>query len=557
MQEEIAVLVRPGETAVFEFIIPHQPVSEERARELSKKDFNINHREHREFWLDKLKSAAQIKLPEKRIDEMVKAGLLHLDLVTYGLEPDGTTAPTIGVYSPIGSESSPIIQFFDSMGWHDLARRSIMYFMDKQHEDGFIQNFGGYMLETGAALWNIGEHFRYTRDIEWARSIESKILKSCNFLIEWIERNKREELKGRGFGMMDGKVADPEDLFHIFMLNGYAYLGLSRSAEVLAAANSVSSIQCPVSSNKHSVPKLTTDHSPLTTVSKETSNQPAHAKIHDAAQTLKQDIRNSFFASMAKSPVVPLGDGTWCPTVAPWAEETRGPVSLFSEKGKWYTHGSFVARDSLVGPLYLIFQEVIDPSEPAAAWMLNFHAELMCLRNVALSQPYYSRHPWVHLKRGEVKPFLKAYYNCVSALADRQTYSFWEHFFHASPHKTHEEGWFLMETRWMLYMEEGNTLKLLAGIPRKWLENNKTIELKNAASYFGHFSLKVRSELSKKRITAKIEFHSGRLPASVSIRLPHPAGKKPKKILGGTYDPSSESVIISPFSGKAEVSVIF
>ena len=45
----------------------------------------------------------------------------------------------------------------------------------------------------------------------------------------------------------------------------------------------------------------------------------------------------------------------------------------------------------------------------------------------------------IHLRRGEVKPFLKAYYNAVASLADRQTYTFWEHYFHASPHKTHEE----------------------------------------------------------------------------------------------------------------------
>jgi hypothetical protein len=46
-----------------------------------------------------------------------------------------------------------------------------MYFLDKQHDDGFIQNFGGYMLETGAALWSMGEHYRYTRDEAWVRQI--------------------------------------------------------------------------------------------------------------------------------------------------------------------------------------------------------------------------------------------------------------------------------------------------------------------------------------------------------------------------------------------------
>ena len=88
----------------------------------------------------------------------------------------------------------------------------------------------------------------------------------------------------------------------------------------------------------------------------------------------------------------------------------------------------------------------------------------MTSRNVAFSQPYYSRHDWVHLRRGETKAFLKDYYNSVAGLADRDTYTFWEHFFHQSPHKTHEEAWFLMQTRWMLYMEHGDTLEHWTGI---------------------------------------------------------------------------------------------
>ena len=36
--------------------------------------------------------------------------------------------------------------------------------------------------------------------------------------------------------------------------------------------------------------------------------------------------------------------------------------------------------------------------------------------------------------------------------------------YRVSQHKTHEEAWFLMETRWMLYMEEGDTLSLLKTI---------------------------------------------------------------------------------------------
>jgi hypothetical protein len=515
--EEMSVLLDPGETATFQFYLPHRPVSAERASTLAKTDFNARLAECRRFWKQKLASAAQINLPEKRINEMIRAGLLHLDLITYGLEPADPLAPTIGVYSPIGSESSPIIQFMDSMGWHETARRALMYFLDKQHDDGFMQNFGGYMLETGAALWSLGEHYRYTRDDEWVRQIKPKLLKSCDFILKWRERNFRENLRGRGYGLLDGKTADPEDPFRSFMLNGYHYLGLKRVAEMLAKVDPIES-----------------------------------QRLYKEADAFKQDIRTAFNETMARSPVAPLGDGSWRPTVAPWADYP-GPLSLFGGGGKWFTHGTVTTRDSLLGPLYLVIQEVFEPDERETTQMLNFHNVLMTERNVAFSQPYYSPHPFVHLLRGEVKPFLKAYYGAVASLADRQTYTFSEHYFSSSPHKTHEEGWFLMQTRRMLYQEQGETLKLLPGAPRAYLANGKRIELTNVATYFGPVSLRVISKLSKNRIEAEVECRSEHKPKVVELRLPHPKGRRPILVKGGTYDAKTESIRVAPFNGRASL----
>lgn len=519
--EETAVLILPGETVTFEFYLPHRPITSERAECLIQQNFEYRLEECRQFWRSKLSAGAQIHLPEKRLDEMVKAGLLHLELVAYGLEPSGTIVPTIGVYTAIGSESSPIIQFMDSMGRAETAKRSLMYFLDKQHEDGFIQNFGGYMLETGAALWSIGEHYRYTRDEQWIDEIKPRLLKAYNYLMAWRKRNQKEELRGKGYGMLEGKTADPEDPFHSFMLNGYAYIGMNRLAEMLASSD----------------PQLS-------------------ETIHAEAEAFRADIRTGLFEAMSRSPVVPLADGSWVPTVPPWVEH-RGPLSLYAEGGRWLTHGSVVARDSLLGPLYLVLQEVAQPDEEVAEFMLYFHSELMCMRNVALSQPYYSIHPFVHLMRGEVKPFLKAYYNGFSGLADRETYTFWEHYFHASPHKTHEEGWFLMQTRKMLYMEEGPELKLLPGIPRVWLEHGKQIELQNVASYFGLFSLKVESQLEKGIIRATLQFDPDRSPQTVLLRLPHPDGRRPREIIGGTYEADKESVRIDTLHGEVTISLRF
>lgn len=520
-QEEMAVLLKPNATAVLEFRIPHRPLSPERARKLAEQDFEQRLAECRRFWQGKLQTAAGVRLPEPRVDEMIRAGLLHLDLIAYGREPRGTVTPTVGKYAAIGSESAPIIQFMDSMGWHGLAERSLQYFLDKQHADGFIQNFGGYMLETGAALWSMGEHYRYTRNDRWVRRIAPKLLKSCEFLIRWRARNKRPGLRGRGYGMLEGKCADPEDPFRAFMLNGYAYLGLQRAAEMLKRLNPRQS-----------------------------------ARLAQEAAVLKRDIRAAFLAALARSPVVPLGNGAWCPSAPPWVEAT-GPLNLFVDHGLCFTHGTFTGRDSMLGPLWLVFQEVIDPRERIADWLIQYHCEFMHDRNVALSQPYYSRHDWVHLQRGEIKSFLKYYYNAFAALADRQTYSFWEHFFHASPHKTHEEAWFLMQTRWMLWLEEGDCLKLLSAVPRSWLADGQCIELDKVASYFGPLSLRVESHVEQGRMEAVVNCPTDRGLKAVRLRLPHPAGARAVSVTGGRYDPAAETVTLHPFRGRAKVTLRF
>ncbi|HEX4427539.1 MAG TPA: hypothetical protein VH079_19210, partial [Terriglobales bacterium] len=497
VQEEAVVLLQPGESTVMDVFLPHRPIPRERAERLSRQTFEQQKDDCKTFWQSKLKKASTIELPEKRITEMIQAGLLHLDLITYGSEPEGALAATIGDYPPIGSESSPIIQFMDSMGWHDVARRSLEYFLEKQHDDGFMQNFNNYMLETGAVLWSIGEHYRYTRDDVWAKEIAPKVIRSCEFLQAWRQRNQREDLRGKGYGMLEGKTADPNDPYRSFMLNGYAYLGFSRIAEIFEKFNPAES-----------------------------------AKWKAEAEGLKADIRDAFFTALESSPVVPLGDGRWCPTCPPWVE-SRGPLALHIDGSAWHTHGSMVARDSLLGPLYLVYQEILDPAEVSVSFLLDFHSELMTDRNVVFSQPYYSRHPWIHLMRGETKAFLKAYYNTMASLADRETYTFWEHYFRASAHKTHEEAWFLMETRWMLYLESGQTLHLLAGIPRDYMQHGKRIVLKNVASYFGPLSLTVSSRTGDGNIEAHVECSSERRPERVELRMPHPAGLKAKQVNGG------------------------
>jgi hypothetical protein len=519
--EEMSILLNPGQSVDIDFIIPHQPVSEERAGMLLQLDFEKSLNDCRKYWKEQLATSAKFEVPEKVLNESLKAGILHCDIATLGLQDEGPALATVGWYSPIGSESAPIIQYFDSVGWHKLAERSIDFFLERQRPDGFIQNFAGYQLETGPVLWTMGEHFRYTRDIGWARRVKPKILKACEYLLLWRERNKTEECRKNGcYGMLDGKVADPEDFFHSFMLNAVSYIGLSRAAEILSSID------------------------------------PSEAeKLSAEVACFKEDIRNAYSQSLAKGPAVPVGDGSWAPMPPPWTEYNGG-LCFYADGGKWWTHGTFSARDSLIGPMWLVIGEVLSAEESGAWMMLKAH-QMLTRENAALSQPYYCRHDFAHLKRGEVKEYLKIYYNQLSALQDRQTYTFWEHYYHVSQHKTHEEAWFLMQTRWMLYLEEGDTLSILKAIPRRWLEDGKKIVLDGVKSYFGPISFKAESDLKSKTIRAEIKLETGRLPAKVAIRLPHPEGLKAVTCEGGSYDPATETVIISGFRGKASVNLKF
>lgn len=524
-QEEMVVQLAPGEAAEYVFKIPHKPLDPDRATALSVQDCRLRLEEAKTFWRSELENVAEIRLPEKRIEEMIRAGILHVDMSYFGKNPDAPVVPIVGVYTGIGSESAPGIQFLDTIGMTGLAERALGYFIEKQHDDGFMQNFGGYMLETGSVLWTMGEHFRVTRDTDWLDGVKDCVIKACGYLLRWRESNKREEFRGgRGYGMIDGKTSDPEDPYHSFMLNAGAYVGLSRAAEMLE--------QC---------------------------DKELAGRFRAEASAWREDILETLRENLAVSPVLPMGDGTWSPAPSPWAE-MAGPASMLLDGGKCYSHANFLGRD-MTGTIYLILQEVIEPEHPLADIILGFYSEHLAQDNTCFSQPYYSPHPYVHLHRGEVKPFLMEFYSGIASLADRETYSFWEHYYHVSPHKLHEETWFLMRCRWMLMAENftARKLKLLGAVPRRWMADGETILVRGMRSYFGTISYEVYSEADSGRITVDLRMDSDGFPApeQLEIRVPHPDGRRAKSVSLGQYNPERETVLIPRPAQSLRLEVIF
>lgn len=502
---DCAVLIAPGGTAVFDIRIPHRPIPRERAEALRLRDFAEVHADVRAHWRDRLATAGTVDVPEKRIRDMFAAGVLHLDLVTYGLQPDDAVAATVGVYTPIGSESAPIIQLFDSVGWADLASRALRYFAERQHPNGFMQNFNGYMLETEAVLWVMGEHFRYTGDVDWVRGAEETIRRAVSYILD--ARAARITDPSSPYGLMVGKTADDEDNFESFMLNGLAHLALSRAAEMIEGIDAVEA-----------------------------------GRWREAARLLRHDLLSAFDDSLAQGPVVPLGDGTWARNAPPWTG-SQGLLA-FAGGGDSFSHGSFAPRDTLLGPLWLVHSEVLPPDDPRAAEILALQADVFFDGNAAFSQPYYSPHPLIHLRRREPRAFLAAYYTMLASHADRETFSFWEHYYQLTPHKTHEEAQFLMQTRWMLYLEEGDSLRLLPGVPRAWLAPGQRVSVQRMSSYFGVLGFEVEVASDGDRMSILVSFDGTRRPRTVEVRVPHPEGKPIAATTAGEI--TSDDTIVLP-----------
>ena len=352
----------------------------------------------------------------------------------------------------------------------------------------------------------MGEHFRYTRDVTgWP------VLPGVEAAVDYIVRERQAPTgsASTNHGLLVGKTADPEDEFASYMLNGFGYLGLVRAAEMISEVDPGSA------SSGRRRPR------PCATTSAPRSPTPWPVAL------------------------VPLADGTWSRTAPPWAGQP-GPLTIDRSGSSWFTHGSITCRDALLGPLWLVAQEVLDPADPVTTELLEFSADLLFHDNTAFSQPYYSPHLLTHLRRGEVGAFLRTYYTMLTSLADPETYSFWEHYFHASPHKTHEEAWFLMQTRWMLYLENETELRLFPGIPRRWLAPGEQISLNGVRSYFGPLTAHAEVDPTGSLITVDIELDPDRHPEMMSVRLPHPSGRRARSITRGSGTTQRQKPFRSP-----------
>ena len=146
-----------------------------------------------------------------------------------------------------------------------------------------------------------------------------------------------------------------------------------------------------------------------------------------------------------------------------------------------------------------------------------------------------------NLRMGKLDRSLLNFYGMLSYGMARNLYSTQEHdhfiegkndswYYARQPH-LHSTSELIRITNKMLLHEERDQLWIAHGVPKKWLEDGKVIEVKNAQTCFGPLSYTIKSNVSEGTIKAEIKCSSSiNDPSKIKLKIRHPEEKRLTKV---------------------------
>ncbi len=495
------------------------------------------------YWRAVLASAIQVETPEPLLNNVMRSSQVRCLIAARNESNGARVAPWIAAmsYGPLESEANSVIRGMDLVGHHEFARRGLEYFVHRYNTNGFLTT-GYTTFGTAWHLWTLGQHYRLTRDRQWAESVAPELKRVGDWIVRQTEKTRRPGAPE--FGLMPpGVMADWNAFAYHFALNAYYYAALSELAALLEDLND------------------------------------AQAKFfRRAAADLRENIRRAYHWTAAQSPALPLRNGTWIPA---YPSQVHSPGKL-ADFFPGQDAGRSWCYDVELGAHQLVPAGVLEPASPEATQMLEHMEDVQFLADgwfdypAAMNnqdwfdlggfskvQPYYTRNGEVCALRDEVKPFIRSYFNTLAAMLNPEVLTIWEHFNHSGAwDKTHETGYFLYQTRTMLVTERGNELWLVPFVSTNWLTAGKTLSVSNAPTRFGQVSFRIDSQLRERRILARVFPPARPAPAAIVLRLRHPQHQPIRSVrLNGRrhtdFSKAGETIRLKPGQEPLEVEVFY
>lgn len=486
----------------------------------------------------------QIQIPDRLLGDIIETSRIRCLIDARSTDGGARLAPWIAEihYGPLESEANTLIRGMALMGQRDFSERALDYFIHLYNPAGYLTT-GYALVGTGWHLWTLGEAFQLTNDKAWLSRHASEIARVCRWVVAQRHKTMRLDALGRKppqFGLVPpGVIADWNAYQYYFYSNGTFCAGLDAAGRALVAVG-----------------------------------YPGAADFVREAQAYRLDILRAYRWAQARTPAVPLDDGTWVPG-QPSQIHCPGPLSE-------YYPGDDGSRswcyDVEVGAHNLIQQGVLPPDGRDSKEMADYLEDVMFLRDgwggypaaqsradwfdlggFAKVQPYYARLAEVYAMRDDVKPFIRSYFNAIAAMVDPGNLTLWEHFDHmGAPDKTHETGVFLQQTRFMFVKERGRELWLAPFVTNHWMHDGMTVAVAHAPTFFGEVGYRIASHVAHGTIDAFVVPPTLRPPTAIVLRLRHPEGKPMREVLVNgkrwfRFNPVRETVTLPASAGTLRV----
>jgi len=361
----------------------------------------------------------------------------------------------------------------------------------------------------------LAEHYQLTRDTNWLRQVAPEVARVCHWIVQQTEKTKKLDARGRPvpeYGLMPpGVLADWNAFAYHFTMNGYYVAALREAGRALGDIR-----------------------------------HPEARFFLKQAETLRANTLRAYAWTQSRALALALRDGTW---ISPYPSQVHSPGNL----GDFFPGqdaGRSWCYDVELGAHQLAPVAVLDPHSREVDRMMDHMEDVQFLesgwfdypaaRNQAdwfnnggfsKVQPYYTRNGEIYALRDDVKPFVRSYFNTIAAMLNPEVLTMWEHFNHSGAwDKTHETGYFLQQTRFMLAREHGDELWLAPLLTSNWLRHGQAVSATSIPTRFGKVDYRLSSHANDGYIEANIQPPVRSAPKSIVLRLRHPEGKPLKTV---------------------------
>lgn len=550
--------VRPGTTESVVIKLPFvSDLSADQAGDLARLQYEPERNRIIRYWEGIVTSAERFSVPEPKFIDLARSVVAQIH-ISAAKDP-GTglyILPAASyVYDAFENEAAYQILLLDTLGQAKTAASYLdtmlrlqgsknfpgrqtgptdAIFHGEKISDTYDYTMSGYGLDHGTVLWALAQHYLYTRDRQWLEHAWPHMKKAIDWIVEQRNATKLTDPHGekvREYGLLPAsQLEDNSDWANWFVINAYAWAGMARTADALADVGN-----------------------------------PEAARVRTEAQDYLRDLRDDLRRAIESAPVVRMQDGTYEPYV-PVVPTRRfrifGPVrrDYYQRYGKPDMNPLLrlaADRDTLCGPVLLLFLGVFDVNEPAAKWILNDWEDnetlssgmgmnvhgmtddrywfsqggMVFQANLVNPIPIYLRlHEAPAAIRTLYNDFVSCFYPDVNVFTEE--YHQWRHA--SGPfYKTPDEARFVHRLRDMLVLEKGDTLWLAAGAPRRWLTAKDGVRVDGIETFFGPVSYSLHAGAEAGVIEGEVTLPSRQAPKKAWLVVRTPSSRIESATING------------------------